>query len=97
MFNLLTSFIYCKFPCHVGGLLIFKSNVQNEFFFVSLQQSNGQNSDPSHQQRWHSIEIVKGTYAPEDCVNDIAEVKFDKPIPIKVGKTNTLMFFHLRL
>ena len=71
------------------------------FNFFSLQQSSAQNADPSHTQRWHSIEIVKGTYGPEDCVNDIAEIKFDKPIPIKVNiflynaKCILLVFAHL--
>ncbi|KAL3880398.1 hypothetical protein ACJMK2_032642, partial [Sinanodonta woodiana] len=48
------------------------------------EQSEGQN-DPSHTQRWNSIEIVKGQYSPDDCINDIAEIKFDRPIPIKEG------------
>ncbi|XP_052792731.1 E3 ubiquitin-protein ligase MYCBP2-like isoform X2 [Mya arenaria] len=47
------------------------------------EQSSGAQNDPNHAQRWHSIEIVKGTYGPEDCVNDIAEIKFEKPIPIR--------------
>ncbi|XP_053398701.1 E3 ubiquitin-protein ligase MYCBP2-like isoform X4 [Mercenaria mercenaria] len=49
------------------------------------EQSGAQNADPSHTQRWHNIEIVKGSYGPDDSVNDIAEIKFDKPIPIKEG------------
>ena len=27
---------------------------------------------------------MKGVYGHEDCVNDIAEIKFDRPIAIKV-------------
>ena len=49
-----------------------------------FQQSSGGHNDPSHTQRWNSVEIVKGSYGQEDCVNDIAEIKFDRPIPIKV-------------
>ncbi|KAL4230611.1 E3 ubiquitin-protein ligase mycbp2 [Mactra antiquata] len=56
-----------------------------ELELLDEQSNGGQNADPSHTQRWHSIEIVKGSYSPEDCVNDIAEIKFDKPIPIKEG------------
>ena len=52
--------------------------------FISQQSSGGQN-DPSHTQRWNSLEIVKGSYGQDDCVNDIAEVKFEHPIPIRVS------------
>ena len=38
--------------------------------------------DPRH--RWNVIQTLKGSYGPEDCINDIAEIKFDIPIPIKV-------------
>jgi E3 ubiquitin-protein ligase MYCBP2 len=41
--------------------------------------------DPSHTQRWNSIEIVKGSYGGDDCVNNISELKFERPIPIKEG------------
>lgn len=30
------------------------------------------------------MEVVKGTFGPEDCLNDITEIKFDRPLPIKV-------------
>ena len=40
------------------------------------------NNDPDS--RWNTIEMVKAFYGPEDCVNDIAEIKFDRPVPIKV-------------
>ena len=52
---------------------------------VCFQQSNGGQNDPSHTQRWNSVEIVKGSYGQDDCVNEIAEIKFDRPIPIKVN------------
>lgn len=39
----------------------------------------------SHSQRWSSLEIVKGKFGPEDTVNDIAEIKFERPIPIRVS------------
>jgi E3 ubiquitin-protein ligase MYCBP2 len=37
----------------------------------------------AHTQRWDSLEVVKGTYGPEDTVNQIAEIKFEQPIPIR--------------
>lgn len=49
-----------------------------------FQQGDGINN-PSPSQRWNVIESVKGVYGHEDCVNDIAEIKFDRPIAIKVN------------
>jgi len=42
-------------------------------------------NDPSPNSRWNTVEMVKAFYGPEDCVSDIAEVKFDRPVPIKVS------------
>ncbi|XP_070552183.1 E3 ubiquitin-protein ligase MYCBP2-like isoform X2 [Ptychodera flava] len=39
----------------------------------------------AHNHRWSSLEIVKGTYGPDDCVSDIAEIRFERPVPIKEG------------
>lgn len=36
-------------------------------------------------QRWNSLEVTKGNFGPEDTVNDIAEIKFERPVPIKVS------------
>ena len=33
---------------------------------------------------WHSLAVVRGSYGPDDCINDVAEIKFDRPVPIKV-------------
>ncbi|XP_074650729.1 E3 ubiquitin-protein ligase MYCBP2-like [Tubulanus polymorphus] len=41
--------------------------------------------DPSHTQRWNSIELAKGSYGSDDCTNNISELKFERPIPIKEG------------
>ncbi|XP_033631426.1 E3 ubiquitin-protein ligase MYCBP2-like isoform X2 [Asterias rubens] len=38
-----------------------------------------------HSHRWNSLEIVKGSYGPNDLINDVAEIKFDRPVPIKEG------------
>jgi len=37
--------------------------------------------------RWHTLETVKVFYGPDDCVNGIAEIRFDRPVPIKVCST----------
>ena len=53
------------------------------FTCVFSQKGEG-SSDPSHTGRWNSLELVKGTFGPDDCINDIAEIKFDRPLPIIV-------------
>jgi E3 ubiquitin-protein ligase MYCBP2 len=45
---------------------------------------NASDKDPNRQsQRWNSLEIAHGSYSSDDCINDIAELKFEKPVPIK--------------
>lgn len=34
-------------------------------------------------QRWNSLEIAHGSYSSIDCVSDIAELRFEKPIQIR--------------
>ncbi|KAL5012682.1 hypothetical protein ScPMuIL_011233 [Solemya velum] len=69
----------------IAGVCVYGGGGQYDFEVELLDdQSDGLN-DPSHIQRWNSIELVKGTYGTDDCVNDIAEIKFEKPIPIKEG------------
>jgi len=41
-------------------------------------------SDALPSGRWNTLEMVKAFYGPEDCASDIAEIKFDRPVPIKV-------------
>ncbi len=33
---------------------------------------------------WHSLAVVRGSYGSDDCVNEVAEIKFDRPVAIKV-------------
>lgn len=57
---------------------------ETKYYYYIWQISGGQ-SETSPAQRWNSLELVKGCYGPEDCVNDIAEIKFDRPVSIKVS------------
>ena len=42
------------------------------------------NQDPAGQsQRWNSLEIAHGSYSSDDCVGDIAELKFERPVAIR--------------
>ena len=44
-------------------------------------QSSGE-KDSNQSQRWISMEMCHGTYSSDDCANDIAVIKFDKPVAI---------------
>lgn len=50
-------------------------------FFFSQQNNTG--NDPSHTQRWSSLDFTRGSFGPDDCINDTVELKFDKPVLIK--------------
>ncbi|CAI9731993.1 E3 ubiquitin-protein ligase MYCBP2-like [Octopus vulgaris] len=74
----------------IAGVYVYGGSVvggQYEYELELLDDQSEGHSDPSqsHTSRWNSIEIVKGSYGPDDCVNDIAEIKFDRPVPIKEG------------
>ena len=51
---------------------------------MKLQQVEANGSGHSHDGRWTSLEQVKGTYGPEDCINDIAELRFERAVQLKV-------------
>ncbi|CAE1311209.1 MYCBP2 [Acanthosepion pharaonis] len=74
----------------IAGVCVYGGSVvggQYEYELELLDDQSEGHSDPtqSHTSRWNSLEIVKGSYGPDDCVNDIAEIKFDRPVPIKEG------------
>lgn len=48
--------------------------------------------DPSHTQRWKTLAIVRGTFGPEDCYGDVAEIKFERPVPVKVIIKQIIVF-----
>jgi E3 ubiquitin-protein ligase MYCBP2 len=52
--------------------------------FYFLQSIGNNDKDPTGQsQRWNSLEIAHGSYTLDDCVGDIAELKFEKPVSIR--------------
>ena len=57
-----------------------------ELELLSDQSSAGGQSaaekDSTQSQRWLSKEMCHGTYSSDDCANDIAVIKFDKPVSI---------------
>lgn len=51
-----------------------------------MQQTTlGGPDNHAHNQRWNSLEVTRGSFGPEDFTPDIVEVKFDRPVPVKVN------------
>lgn len=52
---------------------------------LSLTQAQTEHpGDSAHSHRWTSLELVKGTYSTDDSPSDIAEIRLDKAVPLKV-------------
>lgn len=39
----------------------------------------------AHGPRWNSLEFARGVFSGEDAVEKLVEVKFDKPVSVKVN------------
>ncbi|XP_042905925.1 E3 ubiquitin-protein ligase MYCBP2 isoform X1 [Parasteatoda tepidariorum] len=68
----------------IAGVTVY-GGVGNEWHY-ELELLDDQNCgivDPSHTQRWKTLAIVRGTFGPEDCYGDVAEIKFERAVPIK--------------
>lgn len=39
----------------------------------------------AHTHRWNTLETIRGSFGPEDFAPEIIEIKFERPVPIKVG------------
>lgn len=60
-------------------------NYTYELELLELVRRSG---DSAQTLSWHSLAVVRGSYGPDDCVNDVAEIKFDRPVPIKVSNAS---------
>ncbi|CAK9797457.1 E3 ubiquitin-protein ligase MYCBP2 [Anthophora quadrimaculata] len=67
----------------IAGVGIYGGVGMYDYELELLDDQNNTGNDPSHTQRWSSLDFTRGTFGPDDCVNDIVELKFDKPVPIK--------------
>ncbi|KAG8179148.1 hypothetical protein JTE90_015337 [Oedothorax gibbosus] len=68
----------------ISGVTVY-GGVGNEWHY-ELELLDDQSSnivDPSLSQRWKTLAIVRGTFGPEDCYGDVAEIKFERPVPVK--------------
>ena len=53
-------------------------------FVIRFKTESGQPlDDTSRRSRWNVLQVLRGTFGADDCINEVAEIKFDKPIPIK--------------
>ncbi|XP_076446720.1 E3 ubiquitin-protein ligase MYCBP2-like isoform X7 [Babylonia areolata] len=74
----------------LAGVCVYGGSGTYEYEVELLVEASGEASgevkgEVSHTQRWNSLEVVKGTFGPDDTVNLIAEIKFEQPIPIREG------------
>ncbi|KAG7189524.1 hypothetical protein KM043_017215 [Ampulex compressa] len=66
----------------IVGAGIYGGDGEYDYELELLDDQNTSN-DPSHTQRWSSLSFSRGSFGLDDCINDIVELKFDKPVPIK--------------
>lgn len=67
----------------VAGVAIYGGVGMYNFELELLDDQNNTGNDPSHTQRWSSLDFTRGSFGPDDCINDIVELKFSKPVNIK--------------
>ncbi|XP_074101339.1 MYC binding protein highwire isoform X2 [Cotesia typhae] len=67
----------------IAGVGIYGGVGMYNYELELLDDQNNTGNDPSHTQRWSSLDFTRGSFGPDDCVNDIVELKFSKPISIK--------------
>lgn len=58
----------------------------HDFCSVTRQAQTEHPGDSAHSHRWTSLELVKGTYSTDDSPSDIAEIRLDKAVPLKVHR-----------
>ncbi|RXG68996.1 E3 ubiquitin-protein ligase MYCBP2 [Armadillidium vulgare] len=72
----------------IAGVCVY-GGVGTYDYEVELMDEKGVNNpggDGAHAlERWTVIEVIRGTFGPDDSVMDIVEIKFERPIPIKEG------------
>ncbi|KAH9488940.1 E3 ubiquitin-protein ligase mycbp2 [Bulinus truncatus] len=68
--------------CVYGG----SGTYEYEVDVLKEEESVDGQKQASKPESWVNLETMKGSFSQEDCMNDIAEIKFDRPIPLKEGQ-----------
>ncbi|CAG5134648.1 unnamed protein product, partial [Candidula unifasciata] len=68
--------------CVYGGSGTYEYEVE----VLKEEESTEGQKQSGKPESWTSLEVVKGVFTQEDCMNDIAEIKFDRPLPLKEGQ-----------
>ncbi|CAL4105683.1 unnamed protein product, partial [Meganyctiphanes norvegica] len=70
----------------IAGVCVYGGVGTYDYELEFMDESGGAAADASHTlERWNVIEVIRGTFGPDDSVADIVEVKFERPVPIKEG------------
>ncbi|RZF32322.1 hypothetical protein LSTR_LSTR001786 [Laodelphax striatellus] len=71
----------------IAGAAVYGGAGSYDYELELLDDANTPNNpgnDPSHAQRWNSLQLTRGVFGIEDCLSDdIVELKFDYPVFIK--------------
>lgn len=69
----------------IAGVCVYGGVGTYDYEVEIMDESGGGGQDPSHTlERWSVMEMARGTFGPDDSVADIVEIKFERPVPIKV-------------
>lgn len=79
----------------IAGVIIYGGlgHYEYELELLEDQSSIGSAESHTHTQRWNNLEIIRGSFGPEDYNPEMMEVKFDRPVPLK---ENVKYAFRLR-
>ncbi|XP_062904556.1 E3 ubiquitin-protein ligase MYCBP2 isoform X16 [Mobula hypostoma] len=67
----------------VVGYHVYGGGGIHEYELEVLVDDSEHTGDSAHSHRWTSLELVKGTYSTDDSSSDMAEIRLDKPVPLK--------------
>lgn len=68
------------------------------YLFLLLKHIAVNEENQTRSQRWICVDITRGAFGPEDMNRDIVELRFEKPIPIKVPvQYQLLLIFFFKL
>lgn len=52
------------------GVCVYGGVGTYEYELELLDDQNSGGNDPSHSQRWNSLELCRGTFTPDDCIGE---------------------------